>query len=88
MLAIINSMLVMQNALNSTFGQSGDNANVPPIAAAIGPFSSWQRMTSRLATHDPVAPLVSGSMLQTKKTKIYISEELAAPFECWEKVGY
>jgi len=27
-------------------------------------------------------------MLQTKKTQVYISEELAAPFQCWEKVGY
>ena len=25
---------------------------------------------------------------ETKKTQVYISEELAAPFECWEKVGY
>ena len=51
-------------------------------------FSSWQRMTSRLVTHGPVTPLVPSSMLQTKKTQVYISEELAAPFECWEKVGY
>jgi len=27
-------------------------------------------------------------MLQTKKTMVYISDELAAPFACWEKVGY
>jgi len=26
-------------------------------------------------------------MLQTKKTQVYIFEELAAPFECWEMVG-
>ena len=51
-------------------------------------FSSWQRMTSRLVTHGPVTPYVPSSMLQTKKTQVYISEELAAPFECWEKVGY
>lgn len=51
-------------------------------------FSSWQRMTSRLVTHGPVTPLVPSSMLQTMKTQVYISEELAAPFECWEKVGY
>ena len=51
-------------------------------------FSSWQRMTSRLVTHGPVTPLVPSSMLQTKKTQVYISEEIAAPFECWEKVGY
>ena len=51
-------------------------------------FSSWQRMTSRLVTHGPVTPLVPSSMLQTKKTQVYISDEIAAPFECWEKVGY
>ena len=27
-------------------------------------------------------------MLQTLKTQVYVSEEIAAPFECWEKVGY
>lgn len=53
-----------------------------------GTFSSWQRMTSRLVTHGPVTPLVPSSMLQTMKTQVYISEEVAAPFECWEKVGY
>ena len=51
-------------------------------------FSSWQRMTSRLVTHGPVTPYVPSSMLQTMKTQVYIAEELAAPFECWEKVGY
>ena len=56
--------------------------------ATNGTFSSWQRMTSRLVTHGPVTPLVPSSMLQTKKTQVYISDELAAPFECWEKVGY
>ena len=104
----LHPMTIMQNSLNGTFGQSGDIANVPPMAATIGPidvmrakerievhalatcgtFSSWQRMTSRLVTHGPVTPLVPSSMLQTKKTQVYISEELAAPFECWEKVGY
>ena len=51
-------------------------------------FSSWQRMTSRLVTHGPVTPLVPSSMLQTMATQVYISEEVAAPFDCWEKVGY
>jgi len=104
----LHPMTILQNSLNGTFGQSGDIANVPPMAATIGPidvmrakerievhalatcgtFSSWQRMTSRLVTHGPVTPYVPSSMLQTKKTQVYISEELAAPFECWEKVGY
>lgn len=51
-------------------------------------FSSWQRMTSRLVTHGHVTPLVPTSMLQTMNTQVYVSDELAAPFDCWEKVGY
>lgn len=51
-------------------------------------FSSWQRMTSRLVLHGPVTPLVPTSMLQTMNTQVYVSDELAAPFDCWEKVGY
>ncbi len=51
-------------------------------------FSSWQRMTSRLVLHGPVTPLVPSSMLQLMKTQVYVSDEIAAPFECWEKVGY
>ncbi len=51
-------------------------------------FSSWQRMTSRLVLHGPVTPLVPSSMLQTMKTQVLVSDELAAPFDCWEKVGY
>lgn len=51
-------------------------------------FSSWQRMTSRLVLHAKPTPLVPSSMLQLMKTQVYVSDELAAPFECWEKVGY
>ena len=51
-------------------------------------FSSWQRMTSRLVLHGPVTPLIPSSMLQLMKTQVYVSEEIAAPFECLEKVGY
>ncbi len=51
-------------------------------------FSSWQRMTSRLVLQGPITPLVPSSMLQTMKTQVLVSDELAAPFECWEKVGY
>ena len=53
-----------------------------------GTFSSWQRMTSRLVLHGPVTPLIPSSMLQTMKTQVLVSDELAAPFDCWEKVGY
>ena len=51
-------------------------------------FSSWQRMTSRLVLHGPVTPAIPSSMLQLMKTQVYVSEEIAAPFECWENVGY
>lgn len=53
-----------------------------------GTFSSWQRMTSRLVLHGPITPLIPSSMLQTMKTQVLVSDELAAPFDCWEKVGY
>ena len=53
-----------------------------------GTFSSWQRMTSRLVLHGPVTPLIPSSMLQLMKTQVLVSDELAAPFDCWEKVGY
>ncbi len=53
-----------------------------------GTFSSWQRMVSRLVLHGPVTPLVPSSMLQLMKTQVYVSDELAAPFDCWDKVGY
>lgn len=53
-----------------------------------GQFSSWQRMTSRLVLHGPVTPMVPSSILQLLKTQVYVSEQIAAPFESWEKVGY
>lgn len=53
-----------------------------------GTFSSWQRMTSRLVLHGPVTPAIPSSMLQLMKTQVYVSEEIAAPFACWEKTGY
>jgi glucosamine-6-phosphate deaminase len=53
-----------------------------------GTFSSWQRMTSRLVLHGPVTPAVPSSILQLMKTQVYVSQEIAAPFECWETVGY
>ena len=104
----LHPLIVAQNSLHGVFGQSGYVADVPPMAATIGPvdvknarerievhalltnntFSSWQRMTSRLVLHAPVMPLIPSSMLQLMNTQVYVSEELAAPFECWEKVGY
>ena len=51
-------------------------------------FSSWQRMVSRLILHGPVTPAVPSSILQLMKTKVLVSNEIAAPFECWETTGY
>ena len=51
-------------------------------------FSSWQRMVSRLILHGPVTPLVPSSIFQLLKTQVYVSESIAAPFECWETLGY
>ena len=53
-----------------------------------GTFSSWQRMTSRLVLHGPVTPEIPSSMLQLMPTEVLVSDDLAAPFDCWEKVGY
>jgi 6-phosphogluconolactonase/glucosamine-6-phosphate isomerase/deaminase len=50
--------------------------------------SSWQRMTSRLILHGPVTPLMPSSIFQLLETQVYVSEAIAAPFGCWEKVGY
>jgi 6-phosphogluconolactonase/glucosamine-6-phosphate isomerase/deaminase len=54
----------------------------------MGTFVSWQRMTSRLILLGPVTPYVPSSIFQILETQIYVSEEIAAPFECWETVGY
>jgi 6-phosphogluconolactonase/glucosamine-6-phosphate isomerase/deaminase len=51
-------------------------------------FSSWQRMTSRLVLHGPVTPAVPSSILQLMKTTVYVSNEIAAPFECFETMAY
>ena len=53
-----------------------------------GSFSSWQRMVSRLVLQGEVTPLVPSSILQLMKTDVFISNQIAAPFDCWEKVGY
>ena len=45
-------------------------------------------MTSRLVLHGPVTALVPSSILQLMKTQVYVSEELAAPIEAWDLVGY
>ncbi|MBN1299265.1 MAG: hypothetical protein JW997_06240, partial [Actinobacteria bacterium] len=47
-------------------------------------FVSWQRMVSRLILLGPVTPYVPSSIFQMLDTQVYVSEEIAAPFECWE----
>jgi glucosamine-6-phosphate deaminase len=54
----------------------------------MGTFVSWQRMTSRLILLGPVTPYVPSSIFQVLDTQVYVSEEIAAPFDCWETVGY
>lgn len=54
----------------------------------MGTFSSWQRMISRLILHGEVTPLVPASILQLMDTQVYVSEEIAKPIECLERVGY
>ncbi len=54
----------------------------------MGTFVSWQRMISRLIILGPVTPCVPSSIFQILETQLYVSEEVAAPFACWETVGY
>lgn len=42
---------------------------------------SWHRFTVRLAIHGPVTPLVPASILQTRRTDLYISETVAQDIE-------
>lgn len=50
--------------------------------------SSWQRMISRLVLYGEVTPQVPSSILQLWDTEVYVSESIAQPIECMEKVGY
>jgi glucosamine-6-phosphate deaminase len=53
-----------------------------------GSFVSWQRLISRLVLHGPVTPKVPESILQTLRTDVWISHEIAADIEPhWDK-GY
>jgi len=56
--------------------------------STMGTMSSWQRMISRLVLYGPVTPQVPSSILQLFKSDVYVSEEIAREFECWEEVGY
>lgn len=54
----------------------------------MGSFSSWQRMTSRLALFGPVSPQCPSSILQLWPTTVLVSESIAAPIACMETTGY
>lgn len=56
--------------------------------STMGQFSSWQRMVSRLVCYGEVTPKVPSSILQLMDTDLYMSEEIAKPFGCFETVGY
>ncbi|MBR6917056.1 MAG: hypothetical protein IKN38_02615 [Clostridia bacterium] len=45
-------------------------------------------MTSRLCLYGEITPLVPTSILRLWDTDVYVSEEIAKPIECLEKVGY
>src|SRR5690606_13812943 len=53
-----------------------------------GSFASWQRMITRLCLHGPVTPQVPGSLLQTLRTDVWVSEAAAANIEPYWDKGY
>jgi len=51
-----------------------------------GTTTSWQRTVTRLVLHGPVTPFVPESILQTLKTDVYVSENIAQNIEPdWNK---
>jgi len=54
----------------------------------MGTISAWQRMVSRLTLYAPPTPQVPTSFVQLLPTTVYVSELIAAEFDCWERVGY
>ena len=53
-----------------------------------GSVASWQRLTTRLCLHGPVTPRIPGSLLQTLRTDVFISETAAMPIERTWAIGY
>lgn len=53
-----------------------------------GGFHSWQRTVSRLVMHGPVTPLVPESILQTTRTDVWVTEEIAADITTRWDLGY
>lgn len=56
--------------------------------STMGTVSAWQRLTSRLVLYGPVTLKVPSSILQLMPASVYVSEEIAKEFDCWELVGY
>jgi len=48
---------------------------------AVGGYSSWERMISRLQLYGPVTHEVPASIYQLTKGTMYVSEEMARPIE-------
>lgn len=53
-----------------------------------GTFSSWQRLTARLALFGPVTPRVPDSIIQLKPSQAIVSESIAAPIATDWTRGY
>jgi hypothetical protein len=58
------------------------------IISIQGTVSSWQRLTTRLCLHGPVTPRVPGSLLQTLRTDVFVTENSARPIEQTWDLGY
>lgn len=56
--------------------------------ATMGSVSSWQRMTSRMVLFGPVSQQCPSSIIQLWPSTVIVSENIAAPFDCWDTVGY
>jgi 6-phosphogluconolactonase/glucosamine-6-phosphate isomerase/deaminase len=53
-----------------------------------GTRSSWQRLTARLALFGPVTPLVPDSLVQLRKSTVWVSENIARKIEVDWHAGY
>ena len=49
---------------------------------------SWQRLTTRLCLHGPVTPRIPGSILQTLRTDVWVTETAAQDIEPRWEIGY
>ena len=53
-----------------------------------GSDHAWQRCMSRLVMHGPVTPLIPSSILQTLRTDVWVSEDIAADIVENHEGGY